>query len=533
MSDPGVRQNRDLLRWLIAAAFAVAGWLALTAMQFQPALAAVVLSVAVGGIALFSTRFASVTLVLILSIPLVAANPIVGLVFLVAGVALTDYLGGETVPPLLFTAAALVAAVLGPVWAVPVLAGYVLGSASGALAALAACIVVELAAILLGGDWSSVMFLGGAKGIVAFADAPENLLAFGWLSRSLGAIDMEAVKDVWSGMTQARRVGVLVIQPIAWALAATVAGRLRRPANHPRQIAMSVLASVAGVAIAAAASVAAQVAFGVEIEGGAVVVMGAVSVLVVLVGAVVWDRLFKVVPSPAALRAPTPIGQRGMASEDADVDELLRLIASAEDKIANQHTTEAVVMITDMKSFSRMTEEEGSFVTAKAVQRHRDLLLPVIETRGGKGKSTGGDGLIASFDSAQNAVCAAIEMQQALVRYNAAHSREREILVRVGIARGEVVLDKGGRPFIGAALNLAARVMSLGDGGQVLVTRDIASRTSGPDVVTASHGEFELKNIAKPVEVLEVLWAEDQVPCDPRTLFAPAPQDVTEAPAES
>jgi adenylate cyclase len=172
-----------------------------------------------------------------------------------------------------------------------------------------------------------------------------------------------------------------------------------------------------------------------------------------------------------------------------------------------------------------MTEEEGSFVTAKAVQRHRDLLLPLIEARSGMGKSTGGDGLIASFESAQDAVCASIEMQQALKRYNAEHPREREILVRVGIADGEVVLDRGGRPFIGAALNLAARVMSLGDGGQVLVTRAIATKTKDPNVITSSHGEFELKNIALPVEVIEVLWHDGQAPCDPRTLTTPKPQE--------
>ena len=39
-------------------------------------------------------------------------------------------------------------------------------------------------------------------------------------------------------------------------------------------------------------------------------------------------------------------------------------------------------MITDMKSFSRITQERGSMLTAKLVQRHRDLCLPVIaETR--------------------------------------------------------------------------------------------------------------------------------------------------------
>ena len=434
---------------------------------------------------------------------------------------------------LLVVASAFVAAVLGPVWAVPVLAGYVLGSSNGAIAAFVSCIVLEVAGLALGGGWSSVIFLGGTQGVVTFAKSPENLLAFGWVATAIKSVGADSAKNLWTAFTAAQHVGVLLIQPLVWAIAAAITGRLRRSTDDPQQLPMAALASVAGVAIAAVGSAVVSAAFGLTLDRGSMILMAAVSVAVVVVAAIVWDRFFKLVPRPSEQKAQAGAGQRGMASEDADVDELLRLIASAEDKIANQHTTQSVVMITDMKSFSRMTEEEGSFVTAKAVQRHRDLLLPLIEARGGRGKSTGGDGLIASFGSADDAVCAAIDMQTALEHYNAAHPREREILVRVGVADGEVVLDKGGRPFIGAALNLAARVMSLGDGGQVLVTRDIASKTKSQGVITSSHGEFELKNIARPVEVVEVLWHDGQVPCDPRSFFSPKPQESEEPIAQA
>jgi class 3 adenylate cyclase len=79
------------------------------------------------------------------------------------------------------------------------------------------------------------------------------------------------------------------------------------------------------------------------------------------------------------------------------------------------------------------------------------------------------------------------------------------------------VLDNGGRPFIGAGLNLAARVMNLADGGQVFSTGEVASEAKDAGLDSASFGEFELKNIAKPVEVVEILWAEGQLPHDPRS----------------
>ena len=104
-----------------------------------------------------------------------------------------------------------------------------------------------------------------------------------------------------------------------------------------------------------------------------------------------------------------------------------------------------------------------------------------------------------------------------LAAYNSEHPGERDLLVRIGIAQGEVVLDRHGRPFIGAALNLAARVMNLADGGQAFATAIVASAAPEASVSVASLGDYELKNIAKPVEVFEVLWAEGQQPRPPGT----------------
>jgi class 3 adenylate cyclase len=158
-----------------------------------------------------------------------------------------------------------------------------------------------------------------------------------------------------------------------------------------------------------------------------------------------------------------------------------------------------------------MTERLGSVECAKVVQRHRDVLLPVIERHGGKGKPTGGDGLVAAFDSADSAVMAAIEMQEAIERLGSEVSIPESLAVRIGIASGEVVVDTGGRPFLGAALNLAARVMGLADGGRIFLSGDVAHALAG-GFVLHSHGERELKNIGRPVEVVEVLWKAEMAP---------------------
>ncbi len=186
-------------------------------------------------------------------------------------------------------------------------------------------------------------------------------------------------------------------------------------------------------------------------------------------------------------------------------------------------------MITDMKSFSKMTEEEGSIVSAKTIQRHRDLLIPVITAHEGHGKSTGGDGLVAAFATATDAPqLPPSHADASCVIYNDEHESERDIIIRCGIASGEVVLDKGGRPFIGAALNLAARIMNLGDGGQILTTRPVVDKAgASPGYSSSRPRTLHAQEHRGAHEVVEILWAADQQPLEPQGVRADA--DVADA----
>jgi len=510
------RRNDQILRWLRAAAFAgLTGW-ALSSMSFNPGAAALGIALTTGVVALFAPGIAVLIAVVAMGLPLLAADLLAGAVFLVVGFAAVQYMGQDNGRAFLAIMAAFLAATYGPVWAVIAIAGYVMGASEGAVVAILACLVIEAAGLLTGAGSIGLVHTGGTPPpVVSFADAPANLLSFGWLKSSIDSLDPNALVRA---LSDAPAKALLILQPIIWAGGASVAGLLKRPAEDKQRAVFSLVAGAASVTALAVASVVALNAFAPTAPAMASIVTATVASLAgALAFNAAWEWVFPPIGRAAAAATATRHGS--MSTEDADVDELLRLIATAEDQLTSKHTTERVVMITDMKSFSKMTEEDGSVVSAKAIQRHRDLLLPVIERHGGSGKSTGGDGLVAAFTSAPEAVASAAEMQRLLMEYNATHSSERDIIVRIGIAQGEVVLDKSGRPFIGNALNLAARIMNLGDGGQVLITDSVAKLTGTPEGVRlSSHGPFELKNIAVPIEVIEVLWTDDQEPLSPLTL---------------
>lgn len=507
------RRNAPLLMGLRAAAIAALVWMAMSGMHARPSWLVAAFALGAGGLALLNPEIGVLVAIAGLCLPILAVNAIVGVVLLVGLFAAERYLGGGGAEEFLLIGLAIIGALFGPAWAAAALAGYLLGPATGALAAAVACLTIELLGILSGQSTIGVLATGGhLPAQLNFAHAPESLLSVGWIGTTFKAVSPAAMTSLGATFAHVATPAALLVQPVLWALAAVVAGVVVRRAGSRRAIWLPLLGTAGAVALLWGGDALTHATFGIP---GADSMGALVSSLAVALGAV---AAFETVFSAKQVKG-TKLGPRPstMATEDADVDELLRLIATAEDQLASKHTSTRVVLITDMKSFSRATEEDGSMATAKAIQRHRDLLVPIITANHGCGKSTGGDGVVAAFESAADAIKAAVDGQKALRAHNAAHQNEREIWVRMGLASGEVVLDNGGRPFIGTGLNLAARVMNLADGGQVLATADVASAAPAAGVRSASFGPFELKNIAKPIDVSELLWADDQLPRDPRT----------------
>src|ERR1700736_1989279 len=97
--------------------------------------------------------------------------------------------------------------------------------------------------------------------------------------------------------------------------------------------------------------------------------------------------------------------------------------------------------------------------------------------------------IAAAFASPRCAVDAAVAAQMAL-----------ELPVRMGIATGEAELR--GADYFGAVLNRAARVMSAGHGGQILLDGVTAGLVNDLDLV--SLGPRHLRDLAKPVELFQV-----------------------------
>ncbi|MFU8891405.1 MAG: adenylate/guanylate cyclase domain-containing protein [Anaerosomatales bacterium] len=490
-------KNERVYRWVHGALFAGLLWAALTSLPFAPYATIPFLVLAAGVAAVVAPAAAVLMTAGLLALPLLAADLVIGLVFIILVVVLFPFLARHSGGAFLVVAYGVLLSYAGPAWAVVAVAGLMFGASGGAALAALACIATQFSARLAGLVHAGVVASGApATASPVLANLPTDMLDLAWLQTAFEAADPSVFLGTLPG---AAAMPLFVLQPLAWAAGAATTGALLRPAGSRHRALSALVAAPAGVIVAATAHLIVLGAYEALPPAGAAVALS-LSLGCALFFAGVREWVFS--PVIARRRPARPAG----IGEGVDVDELLRLIASAEDTLASQHATTASVLITDVQAFSALTERHGSLASARLIQQQRDLLIPLIEKAGGRCKSTGGDGLVAAFSDPLDALCAAAEMQRALERHNAANDADEAIVIRAGIATGELVLDRGGRPFIGNAINLAARIMDCAEGGQVLVSGDVAEAARASALPLTSRGTFELKNISVPVELVEVLW---------------------------
>jgi class 3 adenylate cyclase len=134
-----------------------------------------------------------------------------------------------------------------------------------------------------------------------------------------------------------------------------------------------------------------------------------------------------------------------------------------------------------------------------------DIFQSALTAHGGTEVDNTGDGIMATFTSAVDAVECAAAIQRGVRRHNRNRPPAESLEVRAGIHTGEPVTDEAGRNF-GLAVVVAARLCAAADGGQVLVSDLVrALCTSRDNLAFSPVGSLALKGVGQPVPAHAVL----------------------------
>jgi WD40 repeat protein/class 3 adenylate cyclase/tRNA A-37 threonylcarbamoyl transferase component Bud32 len=176
------------------------------------------------------------------------------------------------------------------------------------------------------------------------------------------------------------------------------------------------------------------------------------------------------------------------------------------------------LVFTDIVGSTKLKQELGDQEAVSAILRHHAAVREILSRFGqGEEVETAGDSFFIVFTNPSDAVKFSL-FAQARLRAMAAENGH-PIFDRIGIHVGEVLVEEDGdrgkaEALYGIQVDTCARVQSLAEGDQILLTRfafDEARRSLSFDELNEvdplswlNHGPYLLKGVEEPIEICEV-----------------------------
>jgi adenylate cyclase len=156
------------------------------------------------------------------------------------------------------------------------------------------------------------------------------------------------------------------------------------------------------------------------------------------------------------------------------------------------------ILAADVAGYSRLMGVDDEETLRSLSGHRRELFDPSIAGHRGRIVKTTGDGLLAEFASAVDAVRCAVEVQAGMVVRNADINNDRRLEFRIGINVGDIVEQDG--DIFGDGVNIAARLEGIAEPGGICVSERVQEDAAGKiGLIFEDIGEQTLKNIARPI----------------------------------
>src|SRR5512145_527833 len=153
----------------------------------------------------------------------------------------------------------------------------------------------------------------------------------------------------------------------------------------------------------------------------------------------------------------------------------------------------AAILAADVVGYSRLMEQDEAWTFERLRRLRGELMEPAVARHRGRVFKLMGDGLLAEFSSAVDAVECAAAIQQAMGDANRGTPADQRIELRVGVHVGDVIID--GEDRLGDAVNVAARLQELASEGGVCVSRSVVDHVRNKVTLGFElQGEERLKN---------------------------------------
>ena len=171
----------------------------------------------------------------------------------------------------------------------------------------------------------------------------------------------------------------------------------------------------------------------------------------------------------------------------AELESFLEEVVEGEPWEAEPDRVLATVLFTDIVDSTARAAELGDRAWRQLLQKHHETVRSQLGRFRGKEMDTAGDGFFATFDGPARAIHCAFAIRESV--------RELDLEVRAGLHSGECELVDGKAG--GIAVHIGARVASLAEPGEVLVSSTVKDLVAGSGIEFEDRGEHQLKGISE------------------------------------
>jgi len=166
------------------------------------------------------------------------------------------------------------------------------------------------------------------------------------------------------------------------------------------------------------------------------------------------------------------------------------------------------VFFTDIVDSTAKQQSNGDHWMMDVIRAHNEIVRGGIKRFEGREIKHTGDGIMATFPSAQCAVDASILMQRGFRQFSDVMP-DRSFEVRVGISAGEPIHEGG--DIFGTPVNLAARVLSKTDANEICVSSVVKELCQGKRYDFQHSGTYELKGFPEAQPIYRVVFSITEV----------------------
>jgi class 3 adenylate cyclase len=167
-------------------------------------------------------------------------------------------------------------------------------------------------------------------------------------------------------------------------------------------------------------------------------------------------------------------------------------------------------LFSDLKDSTKLYEHVGDLVAFDLVNEHFRLLQEIIASERGAVVKTIGDAVMATFETPDRAIAAAIRMREAMSNLGA-ERQHQGLLLKMGIHEGSclAVTLNGQQDYFGQTVNIASRVQGLAATRSIVVTESVVENADTRNLLEAiglkpTRRSAALSGIADKVSVYEI-----------------------------